>query len=592
MFYVGYNGVILELTQTLDFRRIPVYDELTGTDYLHTRYILDVEGIYNPAATSYIPIPGAIEFAPSEGQLPPVTDLAIRSALERPRGRLLYILNGVSVIDSPLKGAVADVLDGPKPRLVQIRKITQRTWTVRFQIETHINECAATLEAPGLLSNQFSTTHDVNHPDHLTTIVYEGVATFRRDVLANLGTNADAYRDLVIPPVSYWMQRKRVTVRLDPKGHAIYYRVVDKEEFRALGDTSDAKRHGVVDWDATLTVQSHPAAEGGVVSEQSTAAIQGYVRGDSQSKRAGLLTWAVKLAVEKLRIATGPAVPGFTNPIIQVSFAESVKRFEIHFLVAVLVPPAKQVEPGAGPVRTAMLGIDAVTLFANDGMNPQMPNGNARGRYGARALAASIKAACAAPAMPDTTACVPLRKRPYLAGSDCEVDVAFGFAPLPLQATRYSNETVNNGATSFAVDVEWVREGGKVAVPVAGDGTEPPVVLTLSNPVCYRVVSFVGERWGSKPMVPAPESRDTREELVGSPSLVFAAPEILPDGHTRVYRVSGQYVYVRRDNRGPGDEGLFMGAVPWADFPYEDTGNLVTINDYRHGITGPNSTIS
>lgn len=108
-----YNGIQLEILDTLDFRQQAQYSA-DGTTYLYTRYEVEVECVFNPKATSYRPTnPGAkphpndSEPVKVEGQMAGITTAALQHKLSQPRGKLLLepncvFLNGFRTPAAPM----------------------------------------------------------------------------------------------------------------------------------------------------------------------------------------------------------------------------------------------------------------------------------------------------------------------------------------------------------------------------------------------------------------------------------------------------------------------------------------------------------
>src|SRR5271166_3220238 len=105
-----YNNIEFKLVKTNSVERIARHSD-DKSQYMWTDFIIDLQFIYNPAATSYLP--GAVQ---SYGQLPMVTDTSIRFYLLQPRQPLLYEEGGIVIlsIQSNLpNGGAIDCENGP-----------------------------------------------------------------------------------------------------------------------------------------------------------------------------------------------------------------------------------------------------------------------------------------------------------------------------------------------------------------------------------------------------------------------------------------------------------------------------------------------
>lgn len=599
--YLSYNGVVIDLSRTTRYVQQPLYSP-DGADYIGTRVTIEVEGLYAPGATSYTRIVDDDDqdlALALPGQLAPTTDLAVRRALATPRCQLLYVVGNVVVLRSPAEDATVDVAGGPTPQIWEASKLTERAWHVRFRVETTINECSPGLA--GLMSNRWSQVHRIGE-DHLTEIVTEGVAVFRLDHLAQVGKNADFFREELVPATPLSFQRKAIEVAVNPLGNVIQYRTVDRERFVDLG----ANEYGVVDFNAVVGAQSVPVGSGlsSVASEVMLGTFQGVAFGDKDAgyRSGNLLTWLLKLAIERLDLPT----PGRSDSdnenyvIVQVGVQAAIDRPQVQLAITTRMPPAKEKREGLGPLRALELLADVrdSELFDGEGINPQLPRGNnTRGHYLGELYAQTLRvclANCNEPQVPKVIAVVS-PSLDYTPPEGTEPDADSGSMNDPgYEGDAYSDATKTGGQISyFEVRTHFETDRGTVVSPVCGDGTEPPQVFRLNNDVTLRVVEFEGERIGSKPPVPDPAAADAGEVLVGRPEVSFAPPIPAADGRSKVYRVAGRYTYARLDGKTvlePGPEGLPMGAVPWATFRFDDESNRYRDDDRSRGITGPEYT--
>jgi hypothetical protein len=95
-----------------------------------------------------------------------------------------------------------------------------------------------------------------------------------------------------------------------------------------------------------------------------------------------------------------------------------------------------------------------------------------------------------------------------------------------------------------------------------------------------KMVTWTAERLGSMPDLPNPNVNDTNLVLMDT-IIDPAAPELLQDGESHIFRVSGQYTYGMKKAQGSGDQ-LAMGTVPFTDIPYQE--NLILPANFVHGI--------
>lgn len=603
--YLSYNGVVLDVSRTILYAQEPYYSE-DGGDLIGVKVTLEVEAIYNPSAVSYVEdYVGEIRVARRQpGRIAPETDVAVSQFLAVPRAELIYVVGNTVVIRSPLPGAGLDLASGPRPLSVSVRPgLTEKTWRVGFRVETVLSDCPVT--TTGLMSNRWTQSHETG-PDHLTTIVTEGVTVFRSDVLANLGVTADFFRSVCLPPHFFDFQRVNITVRLNSIGNALTWRVVDRERYTSLGLTT-ARAYGVIDFQAETEFSSVPTDPVmGVSTSIAMGSFAAIARGDRNSSRAGLHAWLNRLAIERLNVPVGVKFNPDVHPVlVRISAKESIDAPICTLMMTVRYQPPETLENPAAMVYR-YLGIDTTPLFAEGliaGTNPQNPGGT-RGHYRGMAFSQLLKsslAACAPPARalgvvtvpgygpPDSSGIGPVREDSYLAGSKPFVDVSVGPPlPGPRVRSRLRAALASKGVQDQKSEVSVKTESFRVVAPTAstndGGAPSPPLVFELANPLSCRVASWEVERFGAKPVVPTVTSGDPREVAV-SAEMNLVSPIIGPDMENLIYRAEGEYAYfyTGEGTRGPGDSGVPMGSLPYITTEYNTPETTVLASDYDGG---------
>lgn len=162
-------------------------------------------------------------------ETPPLTHIAIRQRLSQPQGQL-FIFNGPGqetgnefptdsppsdlveiLIASPINGRLVDCNNGPKPHLFNIIGDygDGNSYIVIWGIETFINEADVNGITPtgALLSNRFRQTHNIDDEGY-TTIVTEGTALFRSDLIYSNPISPDSLRASMFIPVPQGFTRK------------------------------------------------------------------------------------------------------------------------------------------------------------------------------------------------------------------------------------------------------------------------------------------------------------------------------------------------------------------------------------------------
>lgn len=123
------------------------------------------------------------------------------------------------------------------------------------------------------------------------------------------------------------------------------------------------------------------------------------------------------------------------------------------------------------------------------------------------------------------------------------------------------NPNEDNGPhTAYTIDVTYVWSSGRLQLPVA-DGSQISAVLTLTNPTALKVVDWGAERQNAKPTLPSPISSDPNLTLL-TVKILVKAPRLMVDGTSRVYVVSGQYVYAMTTSFLPGTDDLDGAVLP------------------------------
>lgn len=220
---VTYNGVNLEIVRTNTIRRVPVFTD-DGVDYLYTHWVIDVDAVFNPQATSI----NALGL-PVKGFLPAATDVNIRQLLTAPRKQLIVRNSDAGVIlTSPLLTNSCDGNNGPIPSdICSVERIVgTKSFMVHFVVETWVNECPAN---PIIFAHRWEQEMDVDE-DQVSTRTIRGQAVFNGARLLALGTVPDQYRQDLFHPCPAEYQRQDVQVVADSDGNRVDYSIVDRQK--------------------------------------------------------------------------------------------------------------------------------------------------------------------------------------------------------------------------------------------------------------------------------------------------------------------------------------------------------------------------
>lgn len=237
MSYLKYNSVILEIIDTQEMRRESVLDP-TGCQYLYTKWTIDVHCIYNPTATSYKDVP----FGSSKGQLPAITDRAIRDRLLQPRKTLILKDGGPddrTILETPAAGYSTDANNGPVPEECTVLAVHgTKTWAVRFRITACVNSCTS---VPVVLSHRWKRYTDCDQ-DYFSMLVTEGEVHFNTARMIADSAYPDDFRRAFNHLIPSDCRREKIEVIPSDDGASLRYRLIDRETAFCLGKAAACTR--------------------------------------------------------------------------------------------------------------------------------------------------------------------------------------------------------------------------------------------------------------------------------------------------------------------------------------------------------------
>jgi hypothetical protein len=559
MSFITYNGITMQLVRTLRFEQEAVYDE-DQTTYLWTRFLLEADCIYNPAATSY-----SVTNPPTATPVDaPVTDVAIRHYLKVPRKQLVFTVGPYTLLSSPLASYVTDAHNGPMPRDVIVRTIHgSKTFAVRFLIETSLLECPATPgEGPALVSHRWTESHAVDQ-DYFTVRTMRGRAKFRSDLLLNTNIAPDDFRSTLVAPIPLGFKRENISVTATSDGTELLYEVVDRETYQPLGQQSSVTR--------CEAHYRYGSLKGGGMS-QDTMLVR--VWGRPRAAKNSLYTFAMRVLLSRTdpinRVAEQfEATESLFEPFIEVSAVTrgTPSKTTLGQYVAI---PATFAQPGIGTL-----------IPATELLNPIPADGVSRGDWMGRAVAAALVSPCGTTQSVLTTV-----------GSESLVVNSIQTGPI-VQVTTLTTSILPTGTTLFAnpnpmvfynsyhVDISYRRLQNRIQVPVAGANADSQII-DVAAPFTCKVVAGTAERVGNPPDLPLTDTGDANEVLL-SDNVEPTARELLPDGQHFVYRTSFRYTYALRTQLGAGST-LKTAVTPLAqDSPAQ---TVLQASSFVDGIIG------
>lgn len=223
---LSYNSVELAIIYEKEIGRKHIYTP-DQTTYLWTEWVFDVRATVNPQVISYIETG-----APAKGNLPATTDKVIRSLLNQPRKKLIFVQNGVTVLEAPKGNDPTDVHLGPFVENFNLtRDIGGKTWIVEMRIVARVRECPGVPgrgAGPVLLSNRWTKVMDTDQ-DYIASIHTFGECVFDSSTLQLFNRAPDDYRIDLLQPIPPNTKRDNINVTAMPDGCTLRYAFTDQE---------------------------------------------------------------------------------------------------------------------------------------------------------------------------------------------------------------------------------------------------------------------------------------------------------------------------------------------------------------------------
>lgn len=597
---VIYNDIGLALTHTNSVVVTNVSSE-DGVDYLYSKVTIDVNCVLNPEETSY-------QFIPPEetpGELPADTYTIIWQALMTKRKPLIFQNFGSFIWSSPEALAPTDLNNGPDPERCTILRIDGGTTIhLNYVITFYTSICDAQdgqVEPVAILSHRFGQSMMVD-VDFYTTINTVGRVYFRTDILYSNGQMADQFRSNVVPFCPPGFRRAQMQWEVDSKNNILAYQIVDIELAYNLGNTGEqgsgtyiTRAEGVYS-QSTIGDSKNDGIPAGMQSGVMTLKLYG-------SKRAAnwVLTQLAFAAITS-RLPIGQPALGFVR---HISIQQNATRREVTVVVAMQLN-VRQNGP-IGGFNTTPLAVADNFIWGGDfnGTNPLPPNDNGtRGTASLVMLQSAITEFCSGPQDPP---CYQSSDQGEGGGGNpddggggggggyCGPPAVISIIPtnlLPVTPNKYSTSTTEDPYTRATINSRYQNDQGVKQAPraytpdtyVAGGGgsgggggsTSPgdqsynassASYVNLYAAVTRRIVEWSAERVGGPPVIPAYQSSDPNQVLLDK-EFSPLDPQVLPDGNSIVYTISGTYIFGYKNNLDT------VGSIPW------DTNQWVSFGRY------------
>lgn len=120
--------------------------------------------------------------------------------------------------------------------------------------------------------------------------------------------------------------------------------------------------------------------------------------------------------------------------------------------------------------------------------------------------------------------------------------------------------------TAYSIQQSYVRNPGITLSPVAGPPGTPADVIQVCAPYGAKVVSWTACRIGLRPLVPD-SAPNIDNHVLAHEVVTTHEPVTSEDGQTKLFVISGTYVYLNLLPLVPASDGLAMGAPPYDRTP-------------------------
>ncbi len=534
-------------TQRVSFE--PVYDP-SGTDYLYTRITISVSAIM---AETLVPGIG--------GETPTQTMVRIQHLLQTPRRGLSFVVGSDSLVAVGSTGSIAatqqaalDAKNGPVPGACHITRIQgDKAFRIDWSVSAHVVDCAEAGQGPAYVSYRYTETDDINRLG-MTRRTRSGVIITRSDML----TSPDAFRGLVSPALEPEFLRISSNYSLSPDGLSLSYTFVDEEQYLMPPDPA-AEADG-------------DYIEGTVQGAMRSAEVRVMLRAGKTDNRGVLLARALSVAMAKIELAdpvrqnpggggvgggdAGGAILGAriqteSPPILQIAtIREKLYANEVEVRLRAICQPSKKVygkvntdlsrfaKPPAGSSKGEFSGFDVGT----------------RGTAQLGIIAAALQDPCLRQVTIGTTPQPP--SVASLRGSTVPATVTIS-AVQPTSDDAKISTTESGVYTNYSIKTRDVRDENRLQIPVGKPG-QSCVIIRTANTTTRRIYEWEATKIGSVPTCPDPNPSPNSNAVLMERHIDPGQVEVMPDGTTLKYMVSGRYEYAFKDS----SKVVLAGSIP------------------------------
>ena len=403
-----------------------------------------------------------------------------------------------------------------------------------------------------------------------------------------------------------------IRVNVSSDGTRLTYQVVDHETMFNIGQQTSGNGLGVVHFESRFSVMSiGPGAQGQeAASASAVGTFDCQIKGNRDSILRNLLSFGLKVMLQKLRLPAGPQPINATAFLKRIAVVEHIhpfhKTIEIHAETMMIGEPNPVA--GLGPLQTAIIGVDGVDAFTNDGLNAPPPGEKAtRGTYAGKLVAAALHDSCSEPDPPPGSTNAngggggggggggiagAIGGGVVGGGSGTggpgtpgtTVSITVGNLPPSAASKRKQDAWHTDYKINHVYSTDFHRIQCPIAGPSSGKGSGATCeVLTMGNPTSRWVVEVEAERPGSKPILPASILNDPNFALLRA-DVQPSAPPVMADGSSNIYRVFVRYEYALLKAVVPGLDDMPMCSLPWMTTTFDDPAARLVPADFQHGI--------
>lgn len=559
---VTYNGVELLDVLTKRFSQTAIYDP-SGTDLEYHEFNIVVVGTCHTGTST------SLGMLPFVGNNPSDAEATIRALLGEPRRLFSMLVDGNTLLAAgPMPQQIAgssiafcDVNNGPKPRVIEISRITPNAFQVSFEITICKIECESLKNSAGVLSHRWSVEESFDQTEFSTR------TTTGRLKVASTNLNPHAYRGWVVPPLQLGFERisqKFVTSR---DGMELEYSLVDKQTTGAA--PAPAKK-----WQCVHTVSTPNGASPAGFGE-----LHVVLEGAPDVSKLALISLAAKICQSKLKVSQTTSAGKIEVFPMEAAFVDHVHTNTIEVRVRTKYTPSG---------KLSLLGPDVTTIGKPLDLTGYKPLEAPLPRaYGATTPTGLFVSYLQSPCNDNHkmqqagTAGAAIQPKDYKKNGERGSSAAPAKTyegTLTTSPGQYDRESSKGVYTYYRVDVTYKGNSLRVQLPLAGVSSDGATcrVVKLAAGVAMRIIKIVGECVGDWPAMPAPVSFQDKLGIVNTimnEDEVFGAPAITANGSLRLHVVEAEYIYALSRPLEP-TEPRRTAALPWdklvlfnADFP-------------------------